>query len=322
MLSKPYPARQRGISLIELMVGIAISLILLAGVITVMLRISTAGGESVQATRLNQQLRGSLDVMTKELQRAGYVNWFVSWENCSGNTVSGTTLIDANADGKADIRDFYICATPVINQFGTVTLWGFPTRGSAAGTPVISTEGGGCGAAGNCDCILYSYDLNGDGVQGIGSGTAGANQNTANFELFGFRWVRSAATNNIGTIQMRTGGSTHSCNSGTWQAITDDNVDITALSFALEYAVTAGSPGAWNHSTTFQYSFDGSPSSMQNNCTPAAAPGSPPVSGDVLCLWRRSVGIDIEANLAADPGVSLSLTNRVKIKNDHFNTAP
>lgn len=62
--------RQLGVSLIELMVGIAIALILLTGVLAVMLRISTSGGESVLATRLNQQLRGTLDIVTKDLQRA------------------------------------------------------------------------------------------------------------------------------------------------------------------------------------------------------------------------------------------------------------
>src|SRR5690606_6349721 len=123
---------QRGINLVELMVGIAISLILLAGIITVMVRISTAGGESVQATRLNQQLRGSLDLVTKELQRAGYTNWFATWDGCGGGAVDGV-LSDANGDGAVDIRDYYQCAAPVVNRFGSVTLWGFPTRGSASG---------------------------------------------------------------------------------------------------------------------------------------------------------------------------------------------
>lgn len=60
----------------ELMVGIAISLILLAGVITVVVRISVASSENIQTVRLNQQLRSAMDFMSKDIQRAGFVK---SW---------------------------------------------------------------------------------------------------------------------------------------------------------------------------------------------------------------------------------------------------
>src|SRR5690606_5109946 len=80
---------QRGINLVELMVGIAISLVLLTGVLSVMLRISASGGEVVASTRLNQQMRGALDLMTKELQRSGYVNWFQAWDVCDDDPEDG-----------------------------------------------------------------------------------------------------------------------------------------------------------------------------------------------------------------------------------------
>merc|ERR1712137_1145848 len=87
-------------------------------------------------------------------------------------------LDDINSDTNLDTIDFFECVTPALDLIGNVTLWSFP----AAGTPGTPTA-----CANNCDCILYSYDFNEDGRQGIGAGTAGDNQSITNFELFGIR---------------------------------------------------------------------------------------------------------------------------------------
>ncbi|MCK9502654.1 MAG: prepilin-type N-terminal cleavage/methylation domain-containing protein [Porticoccaceae bacterium] len=311
MLRGSFPATQRGISLIELMVGIAISLILLAGVVTVMLRISTAGGESVQATRLNQQLRGTLDQVSKDLQRAGYVDWYDAWDDDDdSNPDDRGSLADVNSDGSINVLDFYQAAVPVLDLMGAVTLWSFPTPGTATGAPSVCTT--------NCDCILFSYDLNEDGAQGVGAGTAAANQNTANFELFGYRW-------NDGVIEMRVAGDTHSCNSGTWQDITDDNINITSLTFNMAYATAVG---AGNDSTAYQ--FDASTgdwswnNALQSTCTPVDNDNADPIptDTDVLCLWRRKVDISITGTLSSDAAVTMTLNTDVKIKNDFFNSQP
>src|SRR5690606_19939477 len=150
---------QRGINLVELMVAIAISLILLAGIITVMVRITTAGGESVQATRLNQQLRGTLDLMTKDLQRAGYVNWSGAgawvWDE-DGPVTNPYTDDDDGGTPVYNILDFYEAAVPRINEFGQVRLFSFATPGDA------STAASACTT--DCECILYSYDIDGNGA--------------------------------------------------------------------------------------------------------------------------------------------------------------
>ena len=178
--------RQRGVSIVELMMGIAIGLIILAGVITVVAKTSFSGLENIRAIQLNQQLRGTMDLMRRELQRAGYVE---AW-------TPGAATLAAGID------------TAAMALFGTVTL------------------GGTC-SSGVCDCILYSYDRNSDGDQGIGSGTAGSGQNTDNFEMYGFRL-------NSNIIQIRKSGNTHGCSSGTWEGITDGSVKITALGFELD----------------------------------------------------------------------------------------
>ena len=277
--------KQHGTSLVELMVGIAMSLILLAGVIGVVVRVSVAGSESVQATRLNQQLRGALGLMTKELQRAGYANWRGShaWEmDANGNSS------DSNGDGRTDIGDFYQSAIPSINEFGRVELFAFTSPGVAGtGTPSACSS--------NCDCILYSYDIDGDGKK-----------NADSFELFGFRW-------NQGAVEMRTSGSGHGCNSGSWSHVTDANVTITRLTFELVYHDAAGT----GKDATVYPIVDGQWTGLANVCVPGAG-----AVADDKCLWRRKVAITLEGQLADDPGVKVGLNGDVKIKNDYFNTAP
>jgi type II secretory pathway component PulJ len=296
--------RQGGYPLIEMLVATLVSVVVLAGVMTVVVRVSVAAGETVGATRLNQQSRVSLDQITKDLQRAGYVDWFDPWDDCV-DTSTPNALDDINADGAVDILDFYECSLPVIDLIGDIRLFDFPTAGDASsGTPSACTT--------NCDCILYSYDLNTDGFQGIGAGTAGANQNTANFELFGFRW-------NNGAAEMRTAGNVHSCNTGTWRDLNDNNVNVSNLGFSMVYATALG---AGNDSTMFQLTGDGFwNGNFQSTCTPNDTDGADPiaVAGDTLCVLSRSIDVAMQAQSSLDANVTLSLNTTVKNKNNYLN---
>jgi type IV pilus assembly protein PilW len=274
MLNHISPRSQRGINLVELMVGIAISLVLLTGVLSVMLRISASGGEVVASTRLNQQMRGAVDLMTKELQRSGYVNWFKAWDTCDGSE-EDDIFADKHEDGRVDILDYYECVSPVINDMGRVEV--------------------------NGSCILYSYDFDKNGGKGTGD-----------FESFGFRL-------NDGAIEMRTAGDGHACNTGTWQDVTDSSVTITSLTFTLAYVndASAGDAAMYSYTVGTDPSWSESPTTV---CTPAVA-GTLPEDDDVLCLVRRGVQIQVEGQLTADAAVTMALDTKVKLKNDHFNTA-
>ena len=297
--------KQRGVSLIELMLGITIALIILAGVLTVMLRVSTSGASSVQATRLNQQVRGTMDFITKELQRSGYVDWRDAW-----GTGTGThAYADVNTDGNVDTLDFYEAVLPVIDQFGDVTL---QRLSSGAGTGVS----GSCPPLTDCDCVLYSYDLDGDGAQSAGQ-----------FELFGFRRTEDAGR---GRIEMRTSG-THDCTSNGWTEISDDNVDITRFALNLSYATATGTD---SHSTVYelsetngwQWSSDDYRSGIgtgADECTPSLGVDTDSFDDDdVLCLQRRSILVELEGRLADDTGVTVELEDRVKLKNDYLRSSP
>lgn len=301
MLNLKSKGRQRGVSLVELMVGIAIALVLLAGVLILMVRVSTEGGQSVRATKLNQQLRGTLDLMAKDLQRAGFVDWFDAFDTSGDGAI---TVADDSYTGADDttaylnVLDFYASVMPVKNLFGAVGLF------DAAGNTCTT----------NCTCVLFSYDLNSDGAQGV-SGAAGANQNNANYELFGFRF--DAANNEI---DMLTSG-TQSCTAGTWTAISDTSVTITSLAMDLVYVdpdTTAGD------ATIYTLVLDDEAASvleptMGNACAVAIA-GDYPGPDDTACMARRKILLTLQGQLSNDAAVNATLTTEVKLKNDFLQT--
>lgn len=70
--------RVRGLSLIELMVAMTVSLAVLSGVLTMMMNSMQANASSVKSIRLNQEMRAALDLMVRDLRRAGYRSRFLN----------------------------------------------------------------------------------------------------------------------------------------------------------------------------------------------------------------------------------------------------
>jgi prepilin-type N-terminal cleavage/methylation domain-containing protein len=106
---------QRGLSLIELMIGITISLIILAGVITTFVNMNTASGISIKSSRLNTELRMAASIMTRELQRSGYVN---AWDEVN-ERIRTTELAAFGAIGPTagcDINAGAVC-TCILYQY-------------------------------------------------------------------------------------------------------------------------------------------------------------------------------------------------------------
>jgi prepilin peptidase dependent protein B len=64
----------RGFTLVELMVGLTVSLLVSFVVIVVFLSILRSSDETLSAARLNQELRAAMIVLTADLKRAGYWN--------------------------------------------------------------------------------------------------------------------------------------------------------------------------------------------------------------------------------------------------------
>lgn len=144
--------------MIDLLIGLAIGLVITAGMLTMWLQLQSAALNALAAIRFHQDLHALSHVMTNDIARAGY--W--AWTPATGAAIS---------------------ANPFMTPTHTIQI------DRASNTEIDNS------------CITYSYDLNQDGEVG---GTM--------IEQFGFRLHNQA-------IEMRTGGTGFSCQSGIWQDI-------------------------------------------------------------------------------------------------------
>lgn len=104
MLNHPRLASQRGLSLVELMVGITVGLFIVGAATLV---VTTQIGDNRRLlieTQLQQDLRASADIVTRELRRASY--WIQAdrgvWYPGSTSAVSLNQFGEISADGDAD----------------------------------------------------------------------------------------------------------------------------------------------------------------------------------------------------------------------------
>lgn len=95
MKSIDHPRTQGGFSLIELMVGMAIGLVLMAAVVALTVSMLRTNAETVTMAKLTQEGRAISDLVSREVRRARY----------SGNH-----------------RQFVGAAGAVVNQFGVVQI--------------------------------------------------------------------------------------------------------------------------------------------------------------------------------------------------------
>lgn len=77
----------RGASIIEMMVGITVGMIVLAGALTLFVGNLTSARRLAAEMRLNEDLRAAAEVVARDLRRAGY------W----GNAIQGTQAIGTSA---------------------------------------------------------------------------------------------------------------------------------------------------------------------------------------------------------------------------------
>lgn len=94
--------RQRGMTLLELMIAGATSIIASAGMILVMANTLGSSSQAIQMTRVTQDMRTAMQIMTRELRRANYNATFMS---CYGDTDCLNNLGIASKVGNIGISD-------------------------------------------------------------------------------------------------------------------------------------------------------------------------------------------------------------------------
>ena len=177
--------KNRGFSIIELMVAITFGLLVLASITSVMVSTLVTNSANLKMIRLDQELRTVMLMMTRNIRRAG-----------------------SSANAVADVK-----SNTDTNPFDGIQLVDL-----AAPTVLIYDDEGAAPVDAQGDCILFSYDLDDDGVL------------DAN-EAFGFR-----LDSNDGAVEIRQGGA--NCSQGGWQNLTDElSITITNLDFAIDSTV-------------------------------------------------------------------------------------
>ena len=129
----PTSKRQRGLSLVELMVGIAVGLFIVAGTVTLATSQLSENRRVLLETQVQQDLRAAADIIARDLRRAGRQSDNDALLNVAqplpvaqpaANPLAVVTI--AGAAGNADLRFSYL-------QPSNVTQAGFQ-RNAGAGT--------------------------------------------------------------------------------------------------------------------------------------------------------------------------------------------
>lgn len=97
-------SRHLGMSLIELMVAIVMGMIVLGGVIALVVATIRTNNDNMRMTRLTQELRGAMQLITRDLRRAGFSRDALLdvGTGTMANPFIGVDYSDADGDGFDD----------------------------------------------------------------------------------------------------------------------------------------------------------------------------------------------------------------------------
>lgn len=110
---------QKGVGLIELMVGMTIGLIIVAAAGSIYITALRGGTDATRSAKLNMELRGAMDTMVSEIRRAGYHFATTSTDTTANPFMQATTSLtipsascvlfsyDADQSGAANTADFF-----------------------------------------------------------------------------------------------------------------------------------------------------------------------------------------------------------------------
>lgn len=272
------PHRQRGVSLVELLITVVVGVVVSAGIVAIYGNTSRRASENLDHAHLHQELSAVMNIIVNDLRRSGY------------------TAVQA-----------FPGATAALAQ-QVQTLNGTTITFSPFWTDLNDLRTGNYAGEASNSCILYTYNLDDDrspprvGVcAGCTPTSAPFNQSTIydtdNVEMFGFRlqtgalWMRRGLTD--------AAESTYDCNSGSWERITDtDMIEITQLQFSVQSTL--------NRILLVD---------LNNNDTCDKLGSNFDICIDQQI---RAVTIVLSGRIRRDPLLQQTITNTVTIRNDSY----
>ncbi|HJV25674.1 MAG TPA: prepilin-type N-terminal cleavage/methylation domain-containing protein [Aromatoleum sp.] len=253
--------RQGGLSLVELMVGLTVGLIVIAGATAIYVTNVRGQTNALRAAKLNQELRATINLMVADIRRAGY------WRG----SITGA---------------------------GTTAALPHPYSGTQTSLSVLT----------NGTCIMYAYDADADGVNGVEAG-----------EVFAYRLNGNA-------VEMIDPGNalavTSDCSGTGWPALTSST---TVVIDALTFSTTGSQCFDATKDLSWKLTAAGA---TANPCSAAAADVTmnagayvAPATGDIVSEVRQ-VTISIRGHHQNDSSVASTITETVHIPNDRLYVVP
>jgi prepilin peptidase dependent protein B len=250
--------KQAGVTIVELLISVALGLSVISSVLIGYLGTHTSSMNTLANSKLSHDLNTTMSLMIGEFRRAGY---------------------SANTD---------VLASPPANTFNIVDSTALEIYNSIATNTQQAATGSG-------SCIVYSYDMDLDGVVDAA-------------ELAGFRL-------NAGVVEMRTVGNSadpDTCIStgNTWDTLTDINfVTVTALVFDLA--------GSQCLNTREPDLADNNINGTVDEAAEANCYTNVPTAGsNDITVETRQIAVTLAGNLTNDSFVRQSLTQTVRVRNE------
>jgi prepilin-type N-terminal cleavage/methylation domain-containing protein len=139
--------RQRGFSLIELMIAMLLGLLVSAMVIGMFSMTVGSTKQAVTTIRLNQELRTVMDLMVRDLRRSGY------WNGALAASNPYASITDAGAPAAV-----YAAA-------GSATFLNTTTAGDSGQCVILGYDADSAGASAATRVIGYRFDATDDAVE-------------------------------------------------------------------------------------------------------------------------------------------------------------
>lgn len=293
---------QRGFGIPELLVGIAVGMVIVAAAMSLLQVTLRSSNDNIKMARLDQDLRQTMQMLTRDLRRASTWDPTVDVARVSlraplllsSNTGAGVSVTSSTVGALASIGSKAVGGTLIhVDSDGnvwqgtitaynsgtyTVSLTGtWPTTvdednlstnavndGISAGSWTILRPESAVTVSGNCVLFNYDFDTNDDGIYDVGR--------------FGYRYDPANLAVEIRKSDAATCASTSSSD---WEDITDPKVvQVTSFSIA-----------------------DTSPAD---------------VSSSGMYLGIRQYTITISGRLAADNSVSRTMQETIRVRNDNI----
>ncbi len=278
--------RQQGMTLVELLIGLAIGLLVLAVVGTAFINVIRSSDDTLSSIKLNQEVRGLMGFMASDIRRAGY------WENAATASIDSTIAYD----------------NPLTN------------RDSATGdvTDIWIHDDG--------SCLMYSFDrgVDGDGDGDLEYWSDGQAQPLIGYRLNDEGQIEGTIPGElVDKSGDAHDGQTNSCTTGSagaandneqidFEAMTDDRIiEVTGLSFSTKGS-TCINLSADSADPDKEWTLvDDSVTTPACETIPAGVTVN---SGDRLLEIRR-IRISIQARHRNDNDIRTTLSDTISVRN-------